>query len=97
MDDFWEKKTRRYLVSGRVQGVGYRAFAARAARSLGLTGGATNLPDGRVEVVVAGPLHALERLESALREGPRMSRVDTVDAADAGDETFDPGRHDVEF
>jgi acylphosphatase len=75
----WERSTKRYVVAGRVQGVGYRAFAARVARSLGLTGGAANLTDGRVEIVVTGPAHALERLESALREGPRLSRVDTVE------------------
>jgi acylphosphatase len=81
----WERGIRRYVASGRVQGVGYRAFAARVARSLGLSGGATNLEDGRVEVVVSGAGHALERLESALREGPRSSRVDalTVEALES--------------
>ena len=97
MTDGWERKLRRYTVSGRVQGVGYRAFAARAARSLGLSGGATNLSDGRVEIVVYGALHALERLESALREGPRFARVDEVQAEEAGPEALEPGRHDVEF
>jgi acylphosphatase len=74
----WDRAARRYVASGRVQGVGYRAFAARVARSLNLQGGATNLDDGRVEIFVSGPSHALERLESALREGPRMSRVDEL-------------------
>jgi len=45
----------RFLVSGMVQGVGFRWFVARHARSLGLAGFARNLPDGRVEVVVSGP------------------------------------------
>jgi len=76
----WDLGVRRFLVSGRVQGVGYRAYAARAARALRLAGGASNLPDGRVEVVARGPLHALDRLESALSEGSRLARVDRVDA-----------------
>jgi acylphosphatase len=62
-----------------VQGVGYRAFAARAARALHLTGGAANLDDGRVEVVAQGPQHALVRLEAALSEGSRFARVDRVE------------------
>jgi acylphosphatase len=79
----FESEARRWLVSGRVQGVGYRAFAARTARGLGLNGGASNLPDGRVLVVAEGPAHALERLEAALWEGPRFARVQRVETANA--------------
>lgn len=79
----FDAAARRWLVSGRVQGVGYRAFAARTARGLGLTGGASNLPDGRVLVVAEGPLHALDRLEAALWEGPRFARVQSVEASPA--------------
>ncbi len=75
----WDVAVRRFIVSGRVQGVGYRAFAARAARALGLAGGAVNLADGRVEVVARGPVHALDRLEAALSEGSRLARVDGVE------------------
>jgi acylphosphatase len=75
----WSLAARRFVVSGRVQGVGYRAFAARAARALRLAGGAANLEDGRVEVVAQGPAHALDRLEAALAEGSRLSRVDRVE------------------
>jgi len=75
----WNLSVRRFLVTGRVQGVGYRAFAARAARALHLTGGAANLEDGRVEVVAKGPQHALDRLEAALSEGSRFARVDRVE------------------
>jgi acylphosphatase len=75
----WSLSTRRFRVSGRVQGVGYRAFAARAARALRLAGGAANLDDGRVEVVAQGPVHALDRLEAALAEGSRFARVDRVE------------------
>lgn len=62
--------TRRYLVSGRVQGVGYRFFARREAVRLGLVGYAANLADGRVEVVADGEAHALEEFEKALARGP---------------------------
>jgi acylphosphatase len=73
----------RYLVSGEVQGVGFRWFVARHARALGLSGYARNLPDGRVEVVVAGPEVALPDLEELLRAGPAYARVDNVERSDA--------------
>lgn len=79
----FETEARRWVVSGRVQGVGFRAFAARTARNLGLDGGVSNLPDGRVLVVAQGPAHALDRLEAALWEGPRFARVQHVEAGGA--------------
>jgi acylphosphatase len=72
----------RYLVSGMVQGVGFRWFVARHARSLGLGGYARNLPDGRVEVVVCGPDEALPELEQLLRAGPANAQVDKVERTD---------------
>ena len=69
----------RYLVSGSVQGVGFRWFVARHARSLGLAGYARNLPDGRVEVVVSGPMDAIPALEQLLRAGPANAQVDKVE------------------
>ena len=69
----------RYLVSGLVQGVGFRWFVARHARSLGLAGYARNLPDGRVEVVVSGPDDALPALERLLRAGPASAQVQEVE------------------
>jgi acylphosphatase len=69
----------RYLVSGMVQGVGFRWFVARHARSLGLAGYARNLPDGRVEVVVSGPDEALPELEQLLRAGPANAQVEKVE------------------
>jgi acylphosphatase len=69
----------RYFVSGHVQGVGFRWFAARHARSLGLIGYARNLPDGRVEVVVSGPDEALPAMERLLRTGPASAQVDQVE------------------
>jgi acylphosphatase len=69
----------RFLVSGLVQGVGFRWFVARHARSLGLAGYARNLPDGRVEVVVSGPDEALPALERLLRAGPANAQVERVE------------------
>jgi acylphosphatase len=70
--------TRRYLVSGRVQGVGYRWFAQREAERLSLLGYAANLADGRVEVVAQGEPQALDALEQALSRGPRSAHVTGV-------------------
>jgi len=74
---------RRYLVRGRVQGVGYRDYAQRAASSLGLTGYARNLDDGRVEVYAAGPPGKLSDLAALLRKGPRLSDVRGVEEQEA--------------
>lgn len=68
----------RYLVSGRVQGVGYRYFAMRAADTLGITGFVRNLVDGRVEVVGEGPEEVLAEFEEKLRQGPAFAAVDAV-------------------
>ena len=67
------------MVSGQVQGVGYRAFARKHALELGLAGYAENLSDGRVEVVAEGPEEALEHLLHFLRQGPRLSKVEEVE------------------
>lgn len=72
----------RFLVKGRVQGVGFRWFVMREAGRLGLRGYARNLADGSVEVVAAGPVAALEDLERALRTGPALARVDHVEKTD---------------
>jgi acylphosphatase len=69
----------RLWVSGRVQGVGFRWFARRAALGLGLTGRVRNLPDGRVEVEVAGAPDRLDTFRQQLREGPSGSRVTRLD------------------
>lgn len=67
------------VIHGRVQGVGFRVFALREARSLGLTGWVRNEPDGGVRCVAEGPRDALERLLGELRDGPRGAHVDRVD------------------
>lgn len=74
---------RRWLVSGRVQGVFFRASTRRHAESLGLTGHAINLDDGRVEVVAAGEPAAVEKLERWLATGPAEARVESVQRVDA--------------
>jgi len=66
------------LVSGRVQGVGFRAFTAAEAKRLGLTGYVLNLKDGRVEAVIEGPDDKVEELIKAIRTGPAGARVDGV-------------------
>ncbi len=71
--------TFRAVVAGRVQGVGFRLFVARAARRLGLTGSVRNLPDGRVEVHAAGSRAELTRLEQSLRKGPALGRIDQLE------------------
>ncbi len=68
----------RFLVSGRVQGVFYRASTREQALALGLSGHALNLPDGRVEVVAVGPDEALDALERWLWQGPALARGEVV-------------------
>jgi acylphosphatase len=77
---------RRFLVGGRVQGVGYRMFARDAASLEGIAGSARNLEDGRVEVVAEGEAEAMIRFERAIRRGPPHARV-----ADVHMETLMPG------
>ena len=66
------------VVSGQVQGVGYRFFAQRAAEELKLSGWVRNLPDGRVQVQVEGPRARVEELLARLRVGPRLASVTDV-------------------
>lgn len=68
------------VVRGRVQGVGYRVFALREARDLGLDGFVANQADGSVRVVAEGPRQALEALVTRLEDGPPAGWVDAVHA-----------------
>jgi acylphosphatase len=74
---------RRSFVSGRVQGVFYRATCVRKAESLGLRGYARNLSDGRVEVLACGEAAAVEQLVAWLWEGSPASKVTGVDTSEA--------------
>lgn len=80
---------RRFVVSGRVQGVGFRYFALDAARREGLHGYVANRPDGRVEAEAEGGDDALDRFEMALRRGPAAARVDQVTVDDVGPRGLD--------
>jgi acylphosphatase len=81
--------TRKYLIRGEVQGVGFRYFVLRRARALGLAGWARNLPDGRVEVVARGAVELLDQLEAALEAGPSHARVAAVDKSEISDDVAD--------
>ena len=74
---------RRWLIRGRVQGVGYRYFAQRAAAELGLTGYTRNLDDGRVEVYAVGPVARLSEMAGILYRGPRWSDIRGVEEQEA--------------
>jgi acylphosphatase len=76
----------RYLISGRVQGVGFRNFALRRASALGVIGWVRNLPDGRVEVVASGGPEAMSDLEKFLTTGPHHARVESVEISEVSDE-----------
>jgi acylphosphatase len=70
-------------VTGRVQGVGFRAWTAAEARARGLSGWVRNDPDGAVRALLSGPREAVRAMLAALHEGPPMARVEGVEAAPA--------------
>jgi len=74
---------RRFLVRGRVQGVGFRWFVEYEAHMLQIAGWVRNNPDGTVEVLAQGTREQLAGLHSRLREGPRAARVDHVEVSEA--------------
>ena len=78
----------RFLVSGRVQGVFFRASTREQALRLGLCGYAKNLADGRVEVVASGSDEALAELEGWLHQGPAAARVQSVEREAMPDQTL---------
>ena len=76
-------KAARFFVSGRVQGVFFRASTRYQAQTLKVRGYARNLADGRVEVLAVGDTDALRRLESWLQQGPQLAKVESVKQAPA--------------
>jgi acylphosphatase len=83
---------RRVRIAGRVQGVGFRFFAERAAREAGIKGWVRNLPDGSVETLAEGEEPAVTRYLERMREGPRSSRVTDLRVEETswtGFESFD--------
>jgi acylphosphatase len=75
---------RHYLVTGRVQGVGFRYFAWAEAVREGLHGWVRNAADGGLEIAAEGDREALDRFERAVRRGPPAARVEGVDVTDVG-------------
>ncbi len=75
-------KRTRLIVSGRVQGVGFRWAAQKAARQLGVQGYVRNLPNGDVEIVAEGDNTAVDRMITWARKGPAWSRVDNLQLDD---------------
>jgi len=78
-----ETKSVRVLISGRVQGVGFRYWTLRAAEDRGLSGWVRNLPDGRVEALFYGSANAVDDMLVTCSEGPRFSAVRAVEAVEA--------------
>ena len=70
---------RRFIISGRVQGVGFRYFAIRAARQAGVAGTVRNLPDGTVEAIAEGTQTSIDEFRRALELGPSFGHVARVD------------------
>ena len=74
---------RRYVVTGRVQGVGFRWFVENEASKLGISGWVRNREDGCVEVLASGTKAQLDSLYDVLQRGPRAARVDSVQVIEA--------------
>jgi acylphosphatase len=83
---------RRYVIAGRVQGVGFRYFTQEAAAREGVYGWVRNVPDGNVEVEAEGEAEAIDRFEHRIRRGPRGARVDLFDVSESV-----PNHHNTGF
>jgi acylphosphatase len=79
---------KRLVIGGHVQGVGFRAWMAEQAQTLGISGWVRNRADGTVEALVAGDVAAVEELLRLCRRGPRMAEVLSID-----EEMADPPDH----
>jgi acylphosphatase len=77
------KVAKKYTITGRVQGVGYRFFAERVANQLGICGYVKNLGDDNVEVYAIGDEASLEEFKHHLAEGPRSARVTAIEESEA--------------
>jgi acylphosphatase len=83
---------KRLVISGRVQGVGFRVWMAEKARDLGVSGWVRNRVDGSVEALIAGDVAAVEELARLCRRGPRMAEVVSIEE-DMADPPEHPGFH----
>jgi len=90
MSNAKKKTAKKFVISGRVQGVGYRFFAERWAEQLGIAGYVKNLWDGTVEVYAIADAVTLEQFKLRLAEGPQMAHVTGVRESD---EVVDPRYH----
>lgn len=74
--------TKHLIISGRVQGVGFRYFTYRSAKELGIKGWVQNLQDGTVETVLAGSHESIEKMMEKLEQGPPSARVQNIEEVD---------------
>lgn len=88
-------ESKHFLVSGVVQGVGFRRFVEREALTLGLSGWVRNREDGRVEAVACGSVDAMKQFLIKLHEGPQFSKVDKVEVKEAHEEVHHSRPHFV--
>ena len=80
--------TRRYILTGSVQGVGFRYFTQQAAARLNITGWVRNLPDGSVEAMAQGSEAAMKEFLQLLQQGPPWSRVESIQESEAEKQDF---------
>jgi acylphosphatase len=85
---------KKLVITGRVQGVGYRAWMAHKATQLGISGWVRNRPDGAVEALIAGEVASVEELSRLCRRGPRHAEVSSIDE-DLAEPPDNPGFHQV--
>jgi acylphosphatase len=88
---------RRFIVSGKVQGVHFRHSTRLEAQRLGLHGSARNLPNGTVEVIVQGEPEPIETLREWLKRGPSLARVSGVEESSAGEAQPQPAASPFEI
>lgn len=88
---------RHLIVRGRVQGIGYRAWAANEAVRHGLEGWVRNRREGSVEAVIAGPADAVDAMVEAARRGPWLARVTGLDVAEGAVRDLDERRRGEAF
>lgn len=86
---------KRLVITGRVQGVGYRAWMVYKATQLGVSGWVRNRSDGTVEALIAGDIASVEELSRLCRRGPRMAEISSIDE-DLADPPAEPGFYQVE-
>ncbi len=88
---------RHYIVTGRVQGVGFRKFTERTARAQNLKGATRNLRDGRVEIIASGPSDSLEIFETAIARGPAASSVSHLEKREISADVWPIGPQEFDF